>query len=269
MAPDGRGVTDEPGAWPVRCRQGCRPRSPLPLPGMSGLADGRWTSHVIATSPRPLALLLPMRRTRGALRRALHAVQGAPHPAAGTQASSAAARQPHPTSSAPWWPGSSHHLQRLHLPPGLHTTCASWLDAAAEVEQGAQSARGSDVLVVEVVTGDVRGAGCTAPASLTLFGELGACAAWAASCFPRDTRSPDAPRLPTAPGDSTELHLNHADDSTGAPRRCAPPLCHNHLLTCATHTLFGGRLCAGSCHPRRLHSRHAPWPPPHPPRPPA
>jgi hypothetical protein len=118
-----------------------------------------------------------MRRTRGALRRALHAVQGAPHPAAGTHSSSAASQQHHSSSLPSCWSGSRSHLQRLHLPAGVHTTCASWLDAAAAVEAGAQSVRGRalDVLVVEVVTGDVRGAGCTAPASLTLFGELGAC----------------------------------------------------------------------------------------------
>ena len=138
-----------------------------------------------------------MRRTRGALRRALHAVQGAPHPAAGTQSSSSAAQQHHPSSPPPSWSGGRSHLQRLHLPAGVHTTCASWVDAAAEVEAGAQSARGTDVLVVEVVTGDVRGAGCTAPASLTLFGELGACPARLRVAPPGDNCRPE-PSSPLA-----------------------------------------------------------------------
>jgi hypothetical protein len=60
---------------------------------------------------------------------------------------------------------------------GLHSAAAagapSGVAGAAPAAQKAARAQ-EESLVVEVVTGDVRGGGCAAPASLTFFGEHGA-----------------------------------------------------------------------------------------------
>ena len=98
----------------------------------------------------------------------------------------------------------------------------------------------------QVVTGEVRGAGCASPASLTFFGEDGACPAARAPTSTVVSQGPPAlpgapsvsscagvnlsmltrppPHTHTPPGESEELELNHDDEagfSPGSVRRAA------------------------------------------------
>jgi len=125
---------------------------------------------------RPYDGALPMRRLGGRLARAAVAAQRGvpPPPPAGRPPCAGDFRKWGRPACEPR--GGAAALRRLPA-AGVHSSCASGAPpgatGAATAAQKAARAQ-EEALQVEVVTGDVRGGGCVAPASLMFFGEHGA-----------------------------------------------------------------------------------------------